>query len=142
MNVSPKRPLPAELLNGPLDQEFWDAAARREFVLHQCQTCQRYYWPASCCVDHGLEHMKWVPASGRGKVHTFTIYYRALNPMFLAEVPYNFVVVELDEGPFMFGNVIDCDNDDLHCDMRLEMVFEEVAPGVIIPKFRPAAGQR
>jgi uncharacterized OB-fold protein len=135
--AQPARPLPADFMQDERDREFWEAAARQELVLHQCQVCRQYYWPASCCTEHGIESMRWVPASGKGTVHTFTIYHRALNPIWKDDVPYNFSVIELAEGPLMFGNVVGCANEDLRCGMAVEVVFDEVAPGVRLPKFRP-----
>ncbi len=137
MTTKPKKLLPADVVLDARDKEFWDAAARHQLVLHQCQVCKKHYWPASCCLDHGIEHMKWVPARGKGVLFTYTIYYRPLNPAWRDDVPYNFAVVELAEGPFMFGNIVGCANDDLKCGMPLEVVFDDVAPGVAVPKFKP-----
>ena len=82
--------------------------------------------------------MHWVPSTGNGSLHTFTIYYRALNPAWKDDVPYNVGVVELDEGPFMFTNVVGVPNEDLKVGMRLQVTFNEVRPGVTLPQFEPA----
>jgi uncharacterized OB-fold protein len=46
-------------------------------------------------------------ASGRGVVHTFTIVHRPTLLAFVAQLPYNVIVVRLEEGPFMVSNLID-----------------------------------
>jgi uncharacterized OB-fold protein len=51
--------------------------------------------------------------------------------------PFVFAVVELDEGVAMFTNVVDCAHDAVRIGMRLRITFEEVAPGIRLPKFRP-----
>jgi len=36
----------------------------------------------------------------------------------------------------MISNMVDCKNEDLKCDMRVEIVFDDVTPEVTLPKFR------
>ncbi len=133
------KPLPSESMSDELDKPFWEAAARHEFVLHQCQACKRYYWPASNCLEHGPDHMKWVKASGRGTLHTYTIIHRPFQQSFKADVPYNVGVVETEEGPLVFTNVVGCANEELRVGMPLQVTFDDVEEGVSIPKFKPAA---
>lgn len=133
--TEPGRPLPAEAMPDELDAPFWEACNRSEFLLHRCATCGRHYWPASCCVDHGGAAMEWVPASGRGEVHTYTVFHRPYHPAF--PVPYSVAVVRLKEGPFFHTNVTGCDLSSLHVGMAVEVAFEEVAPGTRLPVFQP-----
>ncbi len=140
MTTTPRKLGPDELFTDPRDDEFWEGVRRGELLLFQCGTCGTYYWPATSCLnDCGMESMRWVPASGKGVLHTFTVYYRALNPGRKDDVPYNVAVVELEEGPFMFSNVVGVENEALEVGMRLEAVFNEVRPGVTLPQFAPAA---
>ena len=140
MTTTPRKLGPDELFTDPRDNEFWEGVRRGELLLFQCGTCDTYYWPATSCLnDCGMESMRWVPASGKGVLHTFTVYYRALNPGWKDDVPYNVAVVELEEGPFMFSNVVGVENEALEVGMRLEAVFNEVRPGVTLPQFAPAA---
>lgn len=141
MTTTPRpKPGPAELFTDPRDDEFWEGVRRGELLVFQCGACEACYWPATSCLDDcPMDGMRWVPASGKGVLHTFTVYYRALNPGWKDDVPYNVAVVELDEGPFMFSNVVGVENDALEVGMRLEAVFNEVRPGVILPQFAPAA---
>ncbi len=46
--------------------------------------------------------------------------------------------MELEEGPRVTTNVVGCSNDELVVGMKLQAVFEKVADGVHLPKFRPA----
>jgi uncharacterized OB-fold protein len=131
------RPLP-QLIGEVLDEPFWEACNQRRFLLHRCGMCGRHYWPASCCVDHGAQAMSWVPASGSGTVHTFTVIHQRYHPAFAPELPYNVVVVELTEGPFFHSRVLGCGNEDLFVGMPVQVVFEEAAPGILLPYFRPS----
>ena len=58
---------------------------------------------------------------------------------FEADLPYNVAMVELEEGPRLMTNLIDIDSTQIHCDMPVEVVFEDVTSEITLPKFRPAA---
>ena len=131
------KPLPSDVAPDALDAPFWEGCRERTFLLHRCSLCGRQYWPASCCVTHGARAMEWVPSSGRGRVHTFTIVPQAYHPAFAEDVPYKVAVIELDEGPFFHANVVDAP-DGIRVGMRVEAVFVETAPGIVVPKFRPS----
>jgi uncharacterized OB-fold protein len=51
---------------------------------------------------------------------------------------YNVALIELDEGPRLFTNLVDCQPDDIRCGMPVEVVFDPVTDEVTLPKFRPA----
>lgn len=121
-----------------LDLPFWEACARGEFLVHVCGDCGRAYWPSSCCIDHGAAPMRWVPASGRGEVHTYTVFHHAYDPRFADRVPYVIAVVLLDEGPFFHADVVGCAPEDVHVGLRVEAEFETVGDGIGVPHFRPA----
>ena len=80
--------------------------------------------------------MRWSPVSGRGKVFSFVIYDRVYHPAFAEDVPYVVALVELEEGPRLISNVIGIPPDDVRCEMPVEVVFDDVAEGVAVPKFR------
>jgi uncharacterized OB-fold protein len=60
-------------------------------------------------------------------------------PAFADRVPYNAVVVELDEGPFMVSNLLDVANDDLEVGMAVEVAYVDLDDETTLPQFRPAA---
>jgi uncharacterized OB-fold protein len=45
--------------------------------------------------------------------------------------------IDLEEGPRLVSNVIDCSIEKVSIGMAVEVVFEEVAPGIFLPKFKP-----
>jgi uncharacterized protein len=118
-----------------LDAPFWEACTRAEFLLYRCTVCGRHYWPAGCCLEHGLTSMEWTPASGRGTLHTYTVFYRPYHPAFVP--PYAVAVVKLEEGPFFHTNIVDCPIDDLEVGMAVEVTFE--GDGRPMPFFRPTS---
>ncbi len=81
--------------------------------------------------------MSWVPGSGRGTVHTYTVFHQPFDPSLADHVPYAIAVVALDEGPFFFTDLVECDPGDVHVGMPVEVVYETVEESVSIPHFRP-----
>jgi hypothetical protein len=61
-------------------------------------------------------------------------------PPFNERIPYVAALVNLEEGPRMMTNIVDCPFDALEADMALEVVYEQVSddPPVKLPRFRPA----
>ena len=95
----------------------------------------RWHWPAVSDPETG-SGLSWVRASGRGTIHTFTILHKVFRPEFAERVPYNVIVVELEEGPFFHSNLVDCANEDIRVGMPVEVVFRE-RDGAVLPLFRP-----
>ena len=78
-------------------------------------------------------------ASGKGKLYSYIIHHRPA-PGFTP--PYSIAVVELDEGPRMMTNVVDCPQtpEALELDMKVEVAFEKLDDKITLPLFCPAKG--
>lgn len=129
-----KKPLPE------MDEElqsFWDACKTHELRVQQCHTCGTCYYPSSICSNCDDPKMEWVKVSGKGKLHTYTIFHQLYHPAFKDDIPYNAAIIELDEGPLLLSNVVQCKNEDLKLGMPLEVTFEDVTEDVTLPKFKP-----
>jgi uncharacterized OB-fold protein len=76
-------------------------------------------------------------ASGKGRLYSYVIHHRPA-PGFTP--PYSIAVVELDEGPRMMTNIVDCPQtpEALELDMALEVKFEKLDDQITLPLFRPA----
>ncbi len=132
------KPLPRPL-NPELSQPFWDATKRHELVLPRCTRCGRFhFYPREVCPHCSAQSLEWVPASGRGRLYTYTIIHQPENRAFAADVPYAHCIVRLDEGVAMVANVVDCPLEDLRVDMPLVAVFDDVTPDWTLVKFKPA----
>ena len=79
-------------------------------------------------------------ASGRGTLYSYVINHRPAAPGFTP--PYSIAVVELDEGPRMMTNIVDCPQtpEALELDMKVEVKFEKLDDKITLPLFRPAKG--
>lgn len=120
-----------------LTKPFWDAAKEHKLVLQKCARCGAFQWyPKPLCEECGYNILVWTEVNGKGTIYSFTVIYHAkMNPAFEKDTPYNIVIVELDEGPRMYSNLIDCPPQDLKIGMRVEVVFQE-KDGFYLPKFR------
>ena len=65
------------------------------------------------------------------------VYHVAYDPAFLGDLPYVVALVALEEGPHLLTNLVGCVPGDVACDMPVEVIWDDVAPGVSLPKFRP-----
>lgn len=151
MVVEPRDADPREVemgsYEGPLpkpdkDSEvYWEAARRHELLVQQCSGCKRFrFYPRSVCPNCLSDEFQWRPATGRGRLYSFTVIHRAPTPSFRDQVPYVLALIDLDEGVRMMSNVIECDPDVVRIGMRVEVVFEDVTPEITLPKFKPSAG--
>ena len=78
-------------------------------------------------------------ASGRARLYSYVIHHRPV-PGFTP--PYAIAVVELEEGPRMMTNIIDCEQtpEALVLDIPLQVAFEPLDEEITLPLFKPAKG--
>jgi hypothetical protein len=125
----------------PETQHFWDGTQAGELRLQRCDACANVYFPprpfCPACASRKVSMFK---ASGKGKLYSYVINHRLAAPGFTP--PYAIAVVELDEGPRMMSNIIDCPQtpEALELDMKLEVAFEKLDDKITLPMFRPAKG--
>jgi uncharacterized OB-fold protein len=79
----------------------------------------------------------WEEASGRATLYTWSVVHQNDLPPFAERVPYVAAVVDLEEGPRMMTNVVDCPFDDLRVGMALEVTFRAETEEISLPLFRP-----
>jgi uncharacterized OB-fold protein len=131
------RPLP-EITD--LTRPFWTAAKNGELVMQRCKRCETLnFLPKPWCVECGGRELHWVVVSGKGTVYSFTVSYRVMMnfPGWSDDLPVVTCIIDLDEGARMYGQLIDCEPDDVRIGMKVGVCFEEISPEAAIPKFRP-----
>jgi len=84
------------------------------------------------------EQLSWKKSDGKGTIHTFSTVRQNRSPGFVEDVPYVLAVVTLEEGPRMTTNIVQCAPEDVRIGLPVEVVFEDIADGISLPKFRPA----
>ncbi|MAB13406.1 Zn-ribbon domain-containing OB-fold protein [Parvibaculum sp.] len=131
-----KRPLPQPT---PETQHFWDGCRDGEIRLQRCKTCNHTYFPPrDFCPACSAREVEVVKASGKATLYSYVINHRP-RPDF-GEEPHSIAVVQLEEGPRMMTNIVDCPQtpEALELDMPLEVTFEKATDEISLPKFRPA----
>ncbi|HYG91743.1 MAG TPA: Zn-ribbon domain-containing OB-fold protein [Azospirillum sp.] len=131
------KPLPPD---SPATRPFWTAAAEGHFVVQRCTVCGHLRFPPGpACTRCLSPDMEWVPLSGRGTVLSHLVFHQAYSKAWAAEVPYSVVMVQLDEGPRLFSDVVDPERAFIEADLvgrRVEAVFDRVAEDMAVPRFR------
>ena len=123
----------------PETQHFWDGTRAGELRLQRCNACAQGLFPAAAVLPRLRRRARSAssPRSGKGRLYSYVIHHRPV-PGFTP--PYAIAVVELDEGPRMMTNIVDCPQtpEALVLDMPLEVAFEKLDDEITLPLFRPA----
>ncbi|MES3000777.1 MAG: Zn-ribbon domain-containing OB-fold protein [Pseudomonadota bacterium] len=115
-------------------QPYWAAAAEQRLLLKFCKACGRTHWyPRVICPHCHGEDFDWKEASGFATVHSFSVVRRAAEPYVLA-------YVELDEGPVIMTNIIECDPREVSIGLRVQARFRAVSAQRWVPFFTIASG--
>ena len=133
-----ERPLPAIT---PETRHFWEGAKDGELRLQKCAACNHTYFPPRpFCPQCASQNVSVVRASGRATLYSYVINHRPAAPGFTP--PYAIAVVELEEGPRLMSNIVDCPQtpEALELDMKLEVTFEKLDDAITLAQFRPAKG--
>ncbi|MCD0502654.1 Zn-ribbon domain-containing OB-fold protein [Bordetella petrii] len=131
------KPLPAiEAWNRP----FWQAAREGKLKLQQCSDCGHIRSPINHVCPKCLsgEH-EWVQLSGRGTVLSSIVFHQVYHPAFADDVPYNVSLIQLEEGPRLFSNVVGVEPGQVKVGEPVQAVFDAVTDDVSIPRFRRTA---
>lgn len=121
---------------------FFDGLRESRLLLQRCESCNRVRGHVGVvCPFCGGETSSWETAGGAGTVHSWIRYRRSYLPEFESLVPYVVLCVTLDEGPRIFGRLVDADgggDDDPFSGMPVEVVFERWSDGGVMHAFRRA----
>jgi uncharacterized protein len=117
---------------------YWEGCREHKLRLQCCVSCGKHqFYPRSVCSHCLGDQLRWIEASGAGKVISFTLVRRAVSEAYKADTPYVVALVQLDEGPTMMSNVERCTPESVEIGMRVTAFFEEWSEEISIPKFCP-----
>ena len=129
------KPLP---IPDEASQEFFDGAKRHELMIQRCKDCKRHISPGRPrCPLCWSTDVEWTKAKGTGKVYTYAVMHQQYHPGFAPDIPYNFAIVELDEGVRLFSSIVDCPNDQIRVNMPVKVTFDDVTADITLPRFQP-----
>jgi len=91
-------------------KDYANALTRGKLLGLKCKNCSKVTVPPKMtCQECGGTDLDIVELSKRGKIATFTVVNVAPEGR-QNEAPYIIALVELDEGPWIMGNLIDIDS--------------------------------
>jgi len=92
------------------DNELFYKTAHEEhkFMLPHCKTCGKYFWPGAFICQHcGSKDVEWKEVSGHGKLYSFVEGRFPFHKQIKEFLPIAICSVNLDEGPRVFGRLLD-----------------------------------
>jgi len=109
---------------------FWrEIPQRYNLIGDKCGVCGQVFFPPreSCpkCRRKSMGKIKEKQLSGKGEVITYSIIH--VGPeAFEEQVPYPIAIIQLDEGPRITAQIVDCDINDVKIGMKVEAVFRKI----------------
>jgi uncharacterized OB-fold protein len=120
-----------------LSAELYAHWARGELRIQRCTACGTWrHPPRFLCAHCGSDQYSWDLTEGRGRVFSWTITHRAVDPAYTP--PYAIVVVELTEGPRLVGSLAGLEPGELALDLPMVVELEVVSDTIALVAFRPA----
>jgi uncharacterized OB-fold protein len=131
-----KKPVPAPDADSAA---LWRGQRDGVLLLQHCGDCGHVqYYQQAICRECGCENLSHRAASGRGKVHSFSVVHRAPGPAFKTDLPYAVLLIDLEEGPRMISTYTGGKPEDVTFDMDVMLVCERISEHVTLPRFRRA----
>lgn len=128
------KPLPD--VDDPLTAPFWAASREGRLVAQRCAQCGYLRWPPGpVCNECLAPGGTWTELSPTGTLYSYAEYHRALDPAFADDVPYTVGLVELDDGPRMYG-LMRSPVTTADVGARVRAVFEPATPEVTFVHWR------
>ena len=112
-------------------KKYSDALTKNRLLGLKCNDCSAYTCPPKMtCQECGSPDLEIIELSGKGEIRTFTQTFVAPQGR-ECEAPYTVVLVELEEGPWIAGNLIDISPDGVNMDLigRKVKLGHKVFPG-------------
>jgi uncharacterized OB-fold protein len=118
---------------------FWEGVQQRELRIQTCNGCGVLrHPPAPLCARCGSTDQGYVVASGRGVIYSHVTHHYP--PLAGVEMPHTALLVELEEGVRVISELAKgADPDAVRIGLPVELVFQTVPGGQVLPAFRPTS---
>ncbi len=119
--------------------DFFDATAEGRLVLRRCSSCGHVRGPeVPMCTECLSEAFAWFDSAGAGHVESWVVLHSRPAADGTIVEPRVVVTVELEEGPWMIGALIDSDPADNFGGVAVRVDFVRPDESEAIPVFRLA----
>jgi len=123
-----------------LTRPFWDGANERRLMIQRCtsQACGKaVFYPRVCCPFCKSRDLRWIEATGIGRVISHTTVHRTHHDGFNGDAPYVFAAIALEEGPCMYAQMPWAPSDGRSLvGAAVRVDFVEHGPQRLMPVFR------
>ncbi|MCF8709423.1 Zn-ribbon domain-containing OB-fold protein [Rhizorhapis sp. SPR117] len=142
MPYGPAHALPGDQLTittNPDTAPFWEAAKEHRLTACQCGECGHFRMPPSpFCPNCQSTKKNWPDLPGTGTVFSYAICSK--NPATGEDFIYVPVVVQLDgtDDARLISNIFGIDADDVRIGMKVQVEWNPINDGWVLPVFRPA----
>jgi uncharacterized OB-fold protein len=116
---------------------FFEGLLKEQLLLQACGACGTWQLGRWRCLRCASQDLPWKPASGRGVVHSVATVCAHGNPEFNEGKPYDIAVVQLDEGPQLYTNIVGTGTGAVEIGMPVRVVYSPLEGGVVVPVFAP-----
>ena len=114
---------------------FWEGTAAGELRIQQCNACGALrHPPGPACPACGALDRGYVTACGRGTVFSYVVHRHP--PVPGRELPILLVLVDLEEGVRMVGELVDVEPEDLAIGMPVTADFRRIDDDLTLPVWR------
>ncbi len=116
-------------------REYFDALKEGRLLGLKCRQCGGYTVPPKACCDGcGGTDTEVAGLSGKGEIKTFTVVRVAPEGL---QAPYIVAMAELEEGPWLMGNLLDVDPDRA----GMDLIGKKVSVGHRVVQMNYTAGE-
>jgi len=117
------------------NRPFWDSVKAHAMQLPQCRKCGKFHAPPRDFCPHCLsDDLKWTAVSGKGEVYSYAVMHQVYQKAFVPDLPYNYAVIELEEGPRLISNVVG-PNEEMRVGAKVRVIYDDVTPEVTLHRF-------
>ena len=117
---------------------YWRSARAHALELPFCMACERAFYPVQHRCPRCLgDRVEWRPVSGRAAVYSWVVVHQVYDPSFADRVPYVAAVVELEEGPRLVTNIVNCAPQAMKRAMAVRAVYKDLDDEVALVYFEP-----
>lgn len=128
-------------------ETYYKALKNHRLIGLKCGACEQYTFPPKATCNHcGSREQEIVNLSNRGIIKTFTVI-RVAPQGFSMDAPYIVAMIELNEGPWLTGNLAGINPEEATMGLigqQVEITYQEAGftdfddTGAIVPLFNLA----
>ena len=129
---------PGPVGRNPATEEFFDGSARDEFLLRRCPSGHWNRPQAERCGECDSPDLEYRPASGRARLVSWVVVHPRPREGAEPGPPKVPAIVQLEEGPWWWTQLLEVDPAGLSEGTPLEVRFERPEGSEAVPVFVPA----